>query len=103
MRNLGGMLILAVAAMGLQSCVIRDDRDIASCGEGHQLQIVDLDMAAATVGNLDNVPKMNPLLNGIKDLFEPLKTKGASALEFGGVPLHPGAWRAYREAGWLRS
>jgi hypothetical protein len=45
MRNLGRMLILALAAMGLQSCVIRDDRDIASCGGGHRLQIVDLDMA----------------------------------------------------------
>ena len=61
------------------------------------------DMASAISGNLDELPKMNPLFNGIKDLFEPLKTKGAAALEFGGVPLHPGARRAYLEAGWLRS
>jgi TRAP transporter TAXI family solute receptor len=60
------------------------------------------DMAAAICGNLDELPKMNPLFNNIKDLFEPLKTQGASAVEFGGVPLHPGARRAYREAGWLR-
>ena len=60
------------------------------------------DMAAAICGNLDGLPQMNPLFNGIKDLFEPLKTKGASALEFGGVPLHPGARRAYQETGWLQ-
>ena len=29
------------------------------------------------------------------------KTDGAKALEFGGVSLHPGAVRAYREAGYL--
>jgi TRAP transporter TAXI family solute receptor len=61
------------------------------------------DMASAISGNLDKLPEMNALFKGIKDLFEPLKTKGASALEFGGVPLHPGARRAYLEAGWLRS
>jgi TRAP-type uncharacterized transport system substrate-binding protein len=45
---------------------------------------------------------MNLLFKGLKDLFEPLRSKGAAALEFGGVPLHPGAIRAYREAGWLK-
>ena len=40
---------------------------------------------------------MNPLFKGLKDLFEPLRTRGAAAFEFGGVPLHPGAIRAYRE------
>jgi hypothetical protein len=39
------MLFLAIAIMALQSCVITDDRDIVSCGGGHRLQIVDLDMA----------------------------------------------------------
>ncbi len=60
------------------------------------------DMAGAICGNLDKLPEMNPLFKGIKDLFVPLKTQGAGALEFGGVPLHPGALRAYRETGWLR-
>ncbi len=60
------------------------------------------DMARAICSNLDELPRMNPLFEGIKDLFTPLKTKGAGALEFGGVPLHPGALRAYRETGWLR-
>ncbi len=60
------------------------------------------DMAWTISGNLDRLPEMNPLFKGINNLFEPLKTKGAAALEFGGVPLHPGALRAYKETGWLR-
>jgi len=60
------------------------------------------EMAKAIAGNLDALPEMNPLFKGLKDLFEPLRSKGAAALEFGGVALHPGAIRAYREGGWLR-
>ena len=59
------------------------------------------DMAKAIVDNLHRLPEMNPLFKGLEDLFEPLRSKGAAAFEFGGVPLHPGAIRAYREAGWL--
>ena len=60
------------------------------------------DMANAIAGNLDKLPQMNPLFTGLKDLFEPLRAKGSAAFEFGGVPLHPGAARAYKEAGWLK-
>ena len=60
------------------------------------------DMARAIADNLDRLPEMNPLFKKLKDLFEPLRTKGPAAFEFGGVPLHPGAVRAYKEAGWLR-
>jgi TRAP-type uncharacterized transport system substrate-binding protein len=60
------------------------------------------DMAKAIAGNLDKLPQMNPLFTGLKDLFEPLRTKGSAAFEFGGVPLRPGAARAYKEAGWLK-
>jgi TRAP transporter TAXI family solute receptor len=60
------------------------------------------DMARAIVDNLDRLPAMNPLFKGLKNLFEPLKKKGAAAFEFGGVELHPGAARAYREAGYLK-
>jgi TRAP transporter TAXI family solute receptor len=60
------------------------------------------DMARTIAENLDALPQMNPLFKGLKDLFEPLRTKGASAFEFGGVPLHPGAVQAYREMGWLK-
>jgi TRAP transporter TAXI family solute receptor len=59
------------------------------------------DMAKAIAENLDSLPRMNALFNGLKDLFEPLRTRGVVAFEFGGVPLHPGAVRAYRELGWL--
>ncbi|MGH7887086.1 MAG: TAXI family TRAP transporter solute-binding subunit [Candidatus Binatia bacterium] len=59
-------------------------------------------MAKAIADNLDTLPRMNPLFKGLKNLFEPLRSQGVTALEFGGVPLHPGAIRAYEEAGWLR-
>ncbi|HEX7233136.1 MAG TPA: TAXI family TRAP transporter solute-binding subunit, partial [Candidatus Binatia bacterium] len=60
------------------------------------------DMARAVADNLDKLPEMNPLFRGLKELFEPLHSEGASAFEFGGVALHPGAVQAYREAGWLK-
>ena len=59
------------------------------------------DMAKAIADNLDSLPQMNSLFKGLKSLFEPLRTQGAAAFEFGGVPLHPGAARAYKEAGWM--
>lgn len=60
------------------------------------------DMAKVIVSNLDKLPEMNPLFRGLKDLFESLRSQGATAFEFGGVPLHPGAIRAYKAAGWLQ-
>jgi uncharacterized protein len=60
------------------------------------------DMAKAIAANLDELPRLNPLFKGLKNLFEPLRTHGAAAFEFGGVPLHPGALHAYRESGWLQ-
>jgi TRAP transporter TAXI family solute receptor len=61
------------------------------------------DMAKTLTANLDLLPQRNPLFKGLKELFEPLRTEGAAALEFGGVPLHPGALKAYKESGWLQS
>ena len=58
-------------------------------------------MAKTIADNLDKLPQMNALFTGMKNLFEPLRSQGAAAFEFGGVPLHPGALKAYREAGWL--
>lgn len=60
------------------------------------------DMTKAIADNLDRLPEMNPLFKGLRNLFEPLRTRGAAAFEFGGVALHPGAVKAYREGGWLR-
>ena len=59
-------------------------------------------MAGAILRNLDRLPNMNPLFKGIESLFQPLRKQGAAAFEFGGVQLHPGALKAYREAGWIR-
>jgi TRAP transporter TAXI family solute receptor len=47
----------------------------------------------------DELGRLNPLFTNMQDLFEPLRSHGPKALEFGGVALHPGALRAYREIG----
>ncbi|HWH75866.1 MAG TPA: TAXI family TRAP transporter solute-binding subunit [Candidatus Binatus sp.] len=60
------------------------------------------DMAKTVVDNFDRLSRMNPLFKGLQDLFEPLRTKGTAAFEFGGVQLHPGAIKAYQEAGYLK-
>jgi TRAP transporter TAXI family solute receptor len=61
------------------------------------------DMVAAVVGAIvngaDDLGRLNPLFAGIADLWQPLRTQGAKALEFEGVPLHEGAVAAYRAAG----
>jgi len=56
----------------------------------------------AIIGNADELGRLNPLFLGLRDLFEPLRSQGPSGLEFGGVPLHPGALAAYRNAGLVR-
>jgi len=59
------------------------------------------DAVAAILGGAEDLGRLNHLFSGLPDLFLPLRSQGAAALEFGGVPLHPGAVRAYREAGLL--
>jgi TRAP transporter TAXI family solute receptor len=56
---------------------------------------------AAIVSNGGELGRLNPLFLGVDELFQPLREQGRTALEFGGVRLHPGALRAYREAGLL--
>ena len=58
-------------------------------------------LVATMLSNFDELARRNALFDGLGDLFEPLRTDGAAALEFGGVPLHPGALQAYRDAGYL--
>ena len=53
------------------------------------------------LANLDEMAEMNALFAGLAGLFEPLRTHGVSALAFGGAPLHPGAVKAYKNAGYL--
>jgi TRAP transporter TAXI family solute receptor len=59
------------------------------------------DAVSAIIAGAGELGRINPLFDGLGDLFEPVKADGAKALEFGGVALHPGAARAYREAGLL--
>jgi hypothetical protein len=47
------------------------------------------------------LPRLDALFAGLDELFEPLHSRGAAALEFGGVKLHGGARDAYRAAGLL--
>jgi TRAP transporter TAXI family solute receptor len=56
---------------------------------------------AAILANTEELGRLNSLFSGLKELFEPLRNEGPSALEFGGVKLHPGALSAYRQAGLL--
>ena len=59
------------------------------------------DVVAAVIKQAGELARINPLFAGLQDLFAPLRLQGPAALEFDGVPLHPGALRAYREAGLL--
>jgi len=56
---------------------------------------------AILLENQEELANINPLFLGLSDLFTPLKSSGLSALEFGGVPLHPGAIQAYQDAGYI--
>ncbi len=59
------------------------------------------EVASAVFDARDELPRLNALFDGVAALFEPLRSDGAAALEFGGVALHPGAVAAYRAAGLL--
>jgi uncharacterized protein len=59
------------------------------------------DAVRAVIAQADELGRLNPLFADMRALFEPVRRDGPSALEFGGVPLHPGAWQALQEAGLL--
>jgi TRAP transporter TAXI family solute receptor len=59
------------------------------------------DAVAEILSNSEELGRLNRLFAGVTELFTPLRSQGPAALEFGGVALHPGALRAYREAGLL--
>ena len=59
------------------------------------------EVASAVFSARDELPRLNALFDGVASLFEPLRSDGAGALEFGGVALHPGAISAYRAMGVL--
>ncbi len=47
----------------------------------------------------ERLAALNPLFDGLGDLFDPLRSEGEEGLEIDGVPLHPAAAAAYRELG----
>ncbi len=56
------------------------------------------EVTATMAANTRALGHVLPLYEGLGALFDELKTKGRAALELDGVPLHPGALRALREA-----
>ena len=56
---------------------------------------------ATMLSNLDELAEINQLFKGLGDLYEPLRSVGQAALEYGGAPMHPGAVQAYKDAGYL--
>lgn len=67
--------------------------------------------AESTVGTVvreiasaaEELGQLNPLFAGLGELFRTLRSEGSATFEFGGVPFHPGARRAYREIGFLNA
>jgi len=59
------------------------------------------EFVSTLVRNCVKLARLNPLFKGLADLYESLRTKGPEAVELEGVQLHPGALRAYRDAGYL--
>ena len=47
----------------------------------------------------ERLAALNPLFDGLRHLFDPLRSKGAAGLAIDSVPLHPAAAEAYRELG----
>ena len=50
----------------------------------------------------ERLAALNPLFDGLGNLFDPLRREGAAGLAIDGVPLHPAAAAAYRELGLIR-
>jgi TRAP transporter TAXI family solute receptor len=82
------------------------DRDVAQIAVVNVLatharvpEPVVCNVVSAVIKAADELGRINPLFAGMRDLFVPLRHQGPAALEFGGVALHLGALRAYREAG----
>ncbi|MDB5572133.1 MAG: transporter solute receptor, family [Hyphomicrobiales bacterium] len=58
-------------------------------------------IAKTYIENIDQMIEKTPQYASVKELFEQAKTAGPGVLEMG-APLHPGAVRAFREAGILK-
>lgn len=58
-------------------------------------------VVAAIIANAGELDRLNALFAGLDALIRDLAAGGRTQFEFGGVALHPGALRAYRDAGLL--
>ena len=58
-------------------------------------------VVAAMVAHGDALTRHCPLYATLPPLWEPLRSQGAAAFDIDGVALHPGAVRAYAEAGYF--
>lgn len=58
-------------------------------------------VASALIEAHGELARRNPLFISLTELFEDARSQGAAVLAPGGVPLHPGAVRAFIEAGYL--
>ena len=81
-----------VAQPGVVNVFVAHERQSAASVEA---------VARGIVDGADELARLNPLFRGVAELWAPLASRGASALEFEGVPLHEGARAAYRAAGLL--
>jgi TRAP transporter TAXI family solute receptor len=59
-------------------------------------------VVSTMISGLNELTEINPLFLGLSGLFENLRATGPAALEFGGVPIHPGALQVYREKGFIK-
>ena len=50
MRNLRLVLLIGSLAVLVQSCATRQDDRFVSCGRGHRLEVIDLDMSPDPIG-----------------------------------------------------
>jgi uncharacterized protein len=55
-------------------------------------------VVSAVIEHAAELAQLNALYSGLDELIRELAAGGRAQLEFGGVPLHPGALMAYREA-----
>ena len=82
-----------VPQLGVLNLLVTHARSDASTVERVVRAII---LAATELGRID------PLFSGLADLLEMFRHNSKATPEFGGVELHPGAVRAYRELGFLR-
>ena len=91
----------AGALRGLDADVVQPAVVNVLATHAHTGKTVVHDVVAAVIACAAELAQLNALFTGLDELMRDLAAGGRAQLEFGGVALHPGALRAYREAGLL--